>query len=281
LKKTIIKMEKTITKIPSLRKVAAYARVSSGKEEMLHSLAAQVSHYSDYIQNHPGWIYAGVYADEALTGTKDNRPEFRRLIEDCHGGKIDLVLTKSISRFARNTVDLLETVRELKLLGVDVYFEEQNIYSMSDDGELMLTILASYAQEESRSVSENCKWRIRKQFENGELANLRFMFGYKIVKGKVEIEPEEAAIVRMIFEDYINGMGGGKIAKKLKEMNVPTVRSGYWNSERVIAILKNEKYVGNALLQKKYVADHLTKRLVRNKGKLTHVFCGRHSPRHY
>jgi site-specific DNA recombinase len=272
LKKTIIKMEKTITKIPSLRKVAAYARVSSGKEEMLHSLAAQVSHYSDYIQNHPGWIYAGVYADEALTGTKDNRPEFRRLIEDCHGGKIDLVLTKSISRFARNTVDLLETVRELKLLGVDVYFEEQNIYSMSDDGELMLTILASYAQEESRSVSENCKWRIRKQFENGELANLRFMFGYKIVKGKVEIEPEEAAIVRMIFEDYINGMGGGKIAKKLKEMNVPTVRSGYWNSERVIAILKNEKYVGNALLQKKYVADHLTKRLVRNKGKLPMYF---------
>lgn len=136
----------------------------------------------------------------------------------------------------------------------------------------MLTILASYAQEESLSASENCKWRIRKQFENGELASLRFMFGYHIVKGKVEIVPKQAAAVRMIFEDYINGMGGGKIAEKLKEMNVATVRSGNWNSERVIAILKNEKYAGNALLQKKYVADHLTKKLVWNKGNLPMYF---------
>jgi site-specific DNA recombinase len=272
LKKTIMKMEKTITEMPSLMKVAAYARVSSGKEEMLHSLAAQVSHYSEYIQNYPGWIYAGVYADEALTGTKDNRPEFKRLIEDCRSGEINLVLTKSISRFARNTVDLLETVRELKLLGVDVYFEEQNIHSMSSDGELMLTILASYAQEESRSVSENCKWRIRKQFENGELANLRFMFGYKILKGKVEIEPEEAAIVRMIFEDYISGMGGGKIAEKLRNMNIPTVFNGEWNRGSVLSIIKNEKYTGNALLQKKYVVDHLTKKLVSNKGDLPKYF---------
>jgi hypothetical protein len=166
----------------------------------------------------------------------------------------------------------LETVRELKGFGVDVYFEEQNIHSISGEGELMLTILASYAQEESRSVSENCKWRIRKQFENGKLANLRFMFGYKIEKGKVEIDPEESAIVRMIFEDYINGMGGSKIAVKLKEMNIPTIRDGDWNSERVIAIIKNEKYTGNALLQKKYVADHLTKRLVWNKGKLPMYF---------
>jgi len=115
------------------------------------------------------WEYAGVYADEALTGTKDTRPAFQRLIADCKDGKIDLIITKSISRFARNTVTLLETVRELKLLGVDVYFEEQNIHSMSGDGELMLTILASYAQEESRSVSENCKWRIRKRFQQGEI----------------------------------------------------------------------------------------------------------------
>lgn len=243
--------------MPSLMRVAAYARVSSGKDEMLHSLAAQISYYSDYIQGHPSWIYAGVYADEALTGTKDNRPEFNRLLEDCRSGKIDLVLTKSISRFARNTVTLLETVRELKILGVDVFFEEQNLHSNSGDGELMLTILASYAQEESRSTSENCKWRIRKQFENGEMANLRFMFGYQIVKGKVEIDPEQAAVVLMIFEDYINGMGGGQIAKKLKEMNVAKVFSGKWRGERVIEILKNEKYTGNALLQKKYVVDHL------------------------
>ena len=272
MKKTIIKKEKTIALMPTLMRAAAYARVSSGKDEMLHSLAAQISYYSNYIQGHPGWVYMGVYADEALTGTKDNRPEFNRLLDDCRSGKIDLVLTKSISRFARNTVTLLETVRELKSLGVDVFFEEQNIHSNSGDGELMLTILASYAQEESLSASENCKWRIRKQFENGELVNLRFMFGYQIVKGKVEIEPEQAAVVRMIFEDYINGMGGGQIAKKLKEMNVAKVFNGKWRGERVIEILKNEKYTGHALLQKKYVVDHLSKKLVWNKGNLPKYF---------
>jgi DNA invertase Pin-like site-specific DNA recombinase len=235
---------------------------------MLHSLAAQVSHYSEYIQRQSGWSYVGVYADEAVTGTKDNRPAFKRLLADCRDRKIDLVLTKSISRFARNTVDLLETVRELKSIGVDVFFEEQNLHTMSGDGELMLAILASYAQEESRSASENCKWRIRKRFENGELANFRFMFGYRIDKGKVEIDPEQADIVRMIFKDYIEGMGGGKLAEKLKGMNIPRAFSGEWRSERVIEIIKNEKYTGNALLQKKYVEDHLSKKLVWNKGHL-------------
>lgn len=268
LKKIIIKKEKTLVAMPTLTRVAAYARVSSSKDEMLHSLAAQVSYYSDYIQRHPGWLYVGVYSDEALTGTKGTRPEFKRLLDDCRRGKIDLVLTKSISRFARNTVDLLKTVRDLKNMGVDVFFEEQNIHTMSGDGEFMLTILASYAQEESRSASENCKWRIRKQFENGELANLRFMFGYKISKGKVEIEPEQANIVRMIFEDYIGGMSGGKIAEKLKRLNVNTVKGGVWTGKRVISLIKNEKYTGNALLQKKFVVDHLSKKLVCNKGHL-------------
>lgn len=272
-------MERVITKTvpaaPSLAKrqrVAAYARVSSGKEAMLQSLAAQVSYYSALIQRRADWEYAGVYADEALTGTKDSRPGLQRMLAACRDGKVDMIITKSISRFARNTVTLLETVRELKLLGVDVYFEEQNIHSMSGDGELMLTILASYAQEESLSASENCKWRIRKQFENGELAGLRFMFGYRIVKGKVEIDTEQAAVVRMIFEDYIGGMGGGKIAKKLKDMNVATVHGATWDAERVIVILKNEKYAGNALLQKKYVADHLSKRKIWNKGALPQYF---------
>ena len=134
------------------KKVAAYARVSSGKDAMLHSLSAQVSYYSKMIQSRPKWQYVGVYADEAATGTKNNRNEFQRMISDCKAGKIDMIITKSISRFARNTVTLLETVRELKELNVDVYFEEQNIHSMSGDGELMLTILASFAQEESLSV---------------------------------------------------------------------------------------------------------------------------------
>jgi len=270
--RVITKLEPIAPPIPRWKRVAAYARVSSGKDAMLHSLSAQISYYSDYIQRHGEWEYVGVYADEAFTGTKDARPEFQRLINDCRNGKIDMVITKSIARFARNTVTMLEIVRELKLLGIDVYFEKENIHSLSGDGELMLTILASYAQEESRSVSENCKWRIRKRFAQGELVSLRFMFGYRIEKGKVEVDPEMADIVRMIFEDYIGGMGGSLIAKKLREMGVPALRGGAWNAERVVAIIKNEKYTGNALLQKKYVSDHLTKREVWNKGRLPQYY---------
>lgn len=266
--RTVRKLETIVPKIPAKKRVAAYARVSSGKDAMLHSLSAQVSYYSEYIQKHRGWEYIGVYADEAITGTKDIRPEFQRLLEDCRNGKIDMVITKSISRLARNTVTMLEAVRELKGLNVDVYFEKENIHSMSGDGELMLTILASFAQEESRSVSENCKWRIRKGFADGELVNLRFMYGYRIDKGKIEINKDEAEIVRMIFKDYIDGMGCTSIAKKIREMGIPKIRGGNWNSERVAEIIKNEKYTGNALLQKKYVKDHLTKSLVFNKGKL-------------
>ena len=204
------------TKIPQRKRVAAYARVSSGKDAMLHSLSAQVSYYSDLIQNHSGWQYAGVYADEALTGTRDNRENFQRLLADCRDGMIDMVITKSISRFARNTITLLETVRELKTMGVDVYFEEQNIHSLSADGELMLTILASYAQEESLSVSENQKWRVRHNFENGMPWN-GTVLGYRYNQGTFEIEPEEAEIVRFIFGSYSNGTGATTIAKILNE----------------------------------------------------------------
>ena len=183
------------TELPRAKRVAAYARVSSGKDAMLHSLSAQVSYYSKLIQNHGGWEYAGVYADEPLTGTKDNRENFQRLLADCRNGKVDMILTKSVSRFARNTLTLLETVRELKNLGVDVYFEEQNIHSATSDGELMLTILASYAQEESLSASENQKWRVRQQFQNGKPWR-GFMMGYRYDGEKYIIVPaleQEAA----------------------------------------------------------------------------------------
>ena len=267
-KKMIIHKVKPAAAMPRLERVAAYCRVSSGKDAMLHSLSAQVSRYSELIQRRPGWVYAGVYADEALTGTKDDRPEFQRLLADCRAGKIDRVLTKSVSRFARNTVTLLETVRELKELGVAVYFEEQNIDSLSGDGELMLTILASYAQEESRSVSENCKWRIRKRFEAGELVNWRFMYGYRITKGHVEIEPEEAVIVQWVFQSYLDGLGVTHIARVLREGNVPCLNDGMWTANRVTHLLKNEKYAGNALLQKKFVDDHIHKREKNNLGQL-------------
>ena len=157
-------MERIVERVqfPDARKVkllrtAAYARVSSGKDAMLHSLSAQVSYYNNLIQSNPKWLFCGVYADEALTGTKDNRKNFQKLLSECRAGRIDLIITKSISRFARNTVTLLETVRELKEIGVDVFFEEQNIHSISPDGEFMLTLLGSYVQEESYSASENKK----------------------------------------------------------------------------------------------------------------------------
>lgn len=156
------------------KRVAAYARVSSGKDAMLHSLSAQVSYYNDLIQSRSDWLYCGVYSDEAITGTKTERRGFQSLLADCRAGKLDMVIVKSISRLARNTVTLLETVRELKCLGVDVFFEEQNIHTMSADGELMLTILASYAQEESLSVSENQKWRVRKNFSEGKRGAVLF-----------------------------------------------------------------------------------------------------------
>ncbi len=157
MERVVERVDALIPAQPKALRICAYARVSTGKDAMLHSLSAQVSYYSNMIQSHSGWLYCGVFSDEAVTGTKRERAGFQRMVEECRQGNIDLVITKSISRFARNTVTLLQTVRELKSLGVDIFFEEQNIHTMSADGELMLTILASYAQEESLSASENQK----------------------------------------------------------------------------------------------------------------------------
>lgn len=255
-------------KLPNMKRVAAYARVLTGKDTMLHSLSAQVSFYSELIQKNPEWQYVGVYADEAVTGTSANRPEFQHLLLDCRARKIDMFITKSISRFARNTVTMLETVRELKALGVDVYFEEQNIHSTSRDGELMLTILASFAQEESRSVSENCKWRIREDFKQGSIPTIT-MLGYRRnLDGGLEIEPYEAEVVRSIFWDFLGGMGKQAIANKLNDLDIPTRRGTTWHIDAVGYILSNEKYVGNLLLQKTFLENHLTKRKVYNTGQL-------------
>ena len=273
--KTIRKLETSIPALPRRRRVAAYARVSSGKDAMLHSLSAQVSDYSQHIRRNPEWEYAGVYVDEALTGTKENREGFQRLLADCRAGKIDIVLTKSISRFARNTVTLLETVRELKALGVDVYFEEQNIHTESSDGELMLTILASYAQEESRSVSENCKWRIRQKFAQGIPATTP-LTGYRIHKGEFSIEPEEAALIRMIFRDYAMGLGRNAIQRKLADMGARSRFGGEWTDAHLRELLRNEKYSGDILMQKYFRADHLSKQDIKNSGQIDRYFMQDH-----
>ena len=214
--KRIVSRMPVLPSMPVKKRVAAYARVSMEKEAMLHSLAAQVGYYSDLIKKNSEWEYAGVYADEGLTGTKDNRPQFQQLLTDCRAGKIDMVLVKSISRFARNTVTLLETVRELKALGIDVYFEEQHIHTISGDGELMLTILASFAQEESRSVSENCKWRIRRQFADG-IPTGQTIYGYDVRNGIYTVKDEEAEVVRSIYDMYLTGMGRLKIVRALND----------------------------------------------------------------
>lgn len=266
-------MERVVQKVkfppiqPKLKRVAAYARVSSGKDAMLHSLAAQVEYYSNYIRRHPGWEYVGVYADEAKTGTKDSREQFQQLLADCKEGKIDHILTKSISRMARNTVTLLETVRELKAMGITVYFEEQNIDTGTDDGELMLSILASYAQEESLSASENQKWRVRQNFENGQPWR-GFMLGYRYKDGQYIVVPEEAEIVRSIYADFLNGKGVTAIMKRLNKEGILTQQGFTWHKSAITRVLKNYSYTGNLLLQTKYRENHLTKRTLVNHGQL-------------
>ena len=267
-------MKKTITDItPTLHedlrklKVAAYARVSCDKDTMLHSLEAQIQYYQNLICHNPDWEFAGIYADEAKTGTKESREQFQHLLADCRDGKIDMVLTKSVSRFARNTVTLLQTVRELKELGIDVFFEEQNIKTLSADGEVMLTLLASFAQAESLSVSDNCKWRIRKGFEEGR-ASTCTMLGYRLVDGEITLVPDEAETVKKIFNLYLSGCGLQKICNILNEEGIYT-RQGYiWHPNSVHSILENEKYAGDLKLQKVFVRDHLSKKKVTNRGEL-------------
>lgn len=249
------------------KRVAAYARVSCGKDTMLHSLKAQIDYYRDFICGNPEWDFAGVYADEAKTGTKDSREQFQLLIADCEAGRIEMVITKAISRFARNTVTLLETVRHLRDLGIDVFFEEQNIHTLGEDGELLITLLASVAQEESLSCSENVKWRIRKGFEAGRASTCN-MLGYRLVNGEITIVPEEAEIARRIFQLYLDGYGLQKITNILNEEGYRTVRGNEWRINNIRQILNNEKYSGDLLLQKFYRIDHISKITVPNKGQL-------------
>lgn len=271
MNETTVTRMKPIQPMHKRMRVAAYCRVSCGKDAMLHSLAAQVSYYSEFIQRNPEWEYAGVYTDEAQSGTRDTRPEFQRLLSDCRYGKIDRILVKSISRFARNTVTLLETVRELKGLGVSVYFEEQKIDTLSGDGEFMLSILASFAQEESRGVSENCKWRVRKKFEQGILTGFR-MYGYEVRNGVFTLIPEEAAVVRRIFHMYLDGMGNMKITKTLIAEGIPAPEGRLWNASVIMMMLRNEKYAGDLLLQKYFTSNHIEKKQFFNRGELPQYF---------
>lgn len=255
--------------------VAAYARVSTEKEEQEDSFERQVEHYTKMIQTNPKWSFVEVYADPGITGTKaDKRPNFMRMIDDCRAGKIKKVLVKSVSRFARNTVDALTYIRELKDLGVSVYFESENIDTMTPGGDVLLTILAAMAEQESRTISANIKWAYQKKFEKGEVTiNTGLMLGYEKA-GKTEdgrtqyrIIEEEAEIVRRIYREYIGGKTITQISQGLREDGLVSKRGcSTWCSNTITNILKNEKYAGNAVLGKTYKPDVLSKKRFKNDG---------------
>ena len=253
-------------------KVAAYARVSTEQDEQQSSYEAQVDFYTRHIQANPDWEFVGVFADRGITGTNTkNRDEFNRMISLALSGGIDLILTKSISRFARNTVDTLQTVRKLKAAGVEVRFEKENLHTFDPKCEMMLTIMSSLAQEESRSISENVRWGQRQSMRKGNihLAYARFLGFRKGEDGRPEIVEDEAKVVRDIYDWYVSGETINAIAAKLTEAGIPTpAGKRKWSVSTIRSILSNEKYKGEALLQKTYTVDYLTKEVRKNNGEL-------------
>ena len=264
------------------KKTAAYCRVSTFELGQASSFELQVDYYKKLINSNENWEYVGVYSDCGKSGTStDKRNEFNKMIEDCRQGKIDLVLAKSISRFARNTLDCLGYIRELKNLNppVGVYFEKERLDTLDPKSELILTILSSIAQEEARSTSENIKWSIRKEFQSGNpRCPTHFLLGYDTDEnGNMVINEEQAAIVRRIYREYMEGKGITMIKKGLIADGIPSVRSG-WGKTSIARILKNERYCGDVVMQKKFVEDFLTHKQKENKGQLPQYYIADHHP---
>ena len=284
-------MERNVTVIPATRKtphnsavtsqkrkVAGYARVSTDKDEQFTSYEAQVDYYTRYINNHPGWEFVKVYTDEGISGLGTrSREGFNEMISDALSGKIDLIVTKSVSRFARNTVDSLVTIRKLKEKNVEVYFEKENIYSLDGKGELLLTIMSSLAQEESRSISENVTWGQRKRFSDGKVRlPYKHFLGYD--RGENRDDPPvvnhgQAAVVRRIYRSFMAGKTPYMIAKDLEADSVPSPGGkARWRSSTITSILTNEKYRGSARLQKSFTTDYLTKKKKKNEGEIPQYY---------
>lgn len=277
-------MNKSITVIPARRRVgntvnkevkpklrvAAYCRVSTDSDEQATSYDAQVEHYSNFIQKNEEWEFAGIFADDGISGTNTKkREEFNRMIFECMEGHIDMIITKSISRFARNTLDCLRYIRQLKEKNIPVFFEKENINTMDSKGEVLLTIMASLAQQESESLSKNVKMGMQFRFQKGEVQvnHNRFMGYTKDENGHLIIEPKEAEIVKRIYREYLEGASLKQIGDGLMDDGILTAAGkAKWRPESVKKILKNEKYIGDALLQKTYTVDVLTKKRVKNNG---------------
>ena len=251
-------------------KVAAYCRVSTASDEQLISLEAQKAHYESHIRANDEWEYVGLYYDEGITGTKkDVRAGLLSMIADCEAGKIEFIITKSISRFARNTTDCLEMVRKLTDLGISIFFEKENINTMDAKGEVLLTIMASLAQQESQSLSQNVKLGFQYRYQQGQITvnHNRFLGYTKDEKGQLIIEPDEAEVVKRIFREYLEGASLQQIGRGLEADGILTgAGKKKWRAETLQKILKNEKYIGDALLQKTYTVDFLEKKRVPNNG---------------
>ena len=258
------------------RRVAAYARVSTDSDEQFTSYEAQIDYYTQYIKARDDWEFVKVYTDEGITGTSTKHREgFKAMVADALAGKIDLIVTKSVSRFARNTVDSLTTIRQLKEKGIECYFEKENIWTFDGKGELLITIMSSLAQEESRSISENVTWGQRKRMADGKVAiPFKHTLGFKRgPKGEILVDEEQAKIVRDIYDWFLEGLTPHAIAAKLMENGVPSPRGKeVWHQGTVRSILSNEKYKGDALMQKFYTEDFLTKRQIPNKGVLPQYY---------
>lgn len=261
--------------IESKRKVAAYARVSTGSMEQENSLEAQVDYFQRFIQEHNTWHYIGIYTDDGISGVSaKKRDGFNKMIQDALGGKIDLIVTKSLSRFARNTVDSLVTIRKLKAANVEVYFQKEDIYTFDAKGEFLLTLLSSFAQEESRSISENVTWGYRKRFSEGIYRVSEKLMGYHTDhKAEPVIVEEEAAIVRKIYRLFLEGETSHSICKILENEKIPSPQGNQkWYTSTVENILTNERYAGDARLQKTYTIDYLTKKTKVNEGELPQYY---------
>lgn len=254
---------------PKLR-VAAYCRVSTDSDEQATSYEAQVTHYTEYIQNHPDWMLAGIFADDGISGTNTKkRTEFNHMIDECMAGNIDMVITKSISRFARNTLDCLKYIRQLKGKNIPVYFEKESINTLDAKGEILITIMASLAQQESQSLSQNVKLGLQFRYQNGQVQinHNRFLGYTKDAEGHLIIDPAQAEVVKRIYREYLEGFSMDKIAGGLERDGILTgAGNTKWHTSTINKILRNEKYIGDALLQKTYTTDFLNKTRVKNNG---------------
>lgn len=278
--KKVIVIEAKEQQEPQKLRVAAYARVSSDSADQLNSYAAQTAYFTELITSNDKWKMVDIYADAGITGTSaEKRDDFQRMLADCRRGQIDRIITKSVSRFARNTRECLTAIRELKAIGVGIYFEEQNIDTSKVTGEMLTAVFAGLAQAESQSISQNVRWSYERRMASGEFNTCKYPFGFRLVDGKLEVYEPEAKIIRMIFSDYLSGMSCEAISDKVEAMGVKTRDGGdKWGSTTISYILANERYAGNALLQKKFTTETFPPQRKRNHGEMPQYYVADSNP---